>query len=57
MDFLSRSVGMMLIGVALYRNGVITGTRSAAFYRRMAMVGLGVGLPARCHRAGMGGGA
>ena len=44
-DFLSRSVGMMLIGVALYRNGVITGTRSAAFYRRMAMVGLGVGLP------------
>ncbi len=44
-DFLSRAVGMMLIGVALYRNGVITGERSTAFYRRMARTGLGVGLP------------
>ena len=44
-DFVSRAVGMMLIGVALYRNGVITGTRSTGFYRRTAMVGLGVSLP------------
>ena len=44
-DFVSRAVGMMLIGVALYRNGVITGARSTGFYRRTAMVGLGVGLP------------
>lgn len=44
-DFLSRAVGMMLIGVALYRNGVITGDRPAVFYRRMARTGLGVGLP------------
>ena len=44
-DFVSRAVGMMLIGVALYRNGVITGDRSTAFYRRMARTGLGVGLP------------
>ena len=44
-DFFSRAVGMMLIGVALYRNGVMTGDRSTAFYRRMARTGLGVGLP------------
>lgn len=44
-DFLSRAVGMMLIGVALYRNGVLTGARPSAFYRRSAAVGLGVGLP------------
>ncbi len=44
-DFFSRAVGMMLIGVALYRTGVLTGDRSTAFYRRMARTGLGVGLP------------
>jgi len=44
-DFFSRAVGMMLIGVALYRTGVLTGERSTAFYRRMARTGLGVGLP------------
>lgn len=44
-DFFSRSVGMMLIGVALYRKGVVTGDRSTAFYRRLAVVGLGCGLP------------
>ena len=44
-DFLSRAVGMMLVGVALYRNGVMTGDRSTALYQRMARTGLGVGLP------------
>ena len=44
-DALSRAVGMMLIGVALYRNGVLTGDRSTAYYRRMATLGLAVGLP------------
>ena len=44
-DSLSRAVGMMLIGVALYRNGVLTGARPPAFYRRAAAIGLGVGLP------------
>lgn len=44
-DFLSRATGMMLIGVALYRNGVLTGDRSNAFYRRMSIIGLGAGLP------------
>lgn len=40
-----RAVGMMLIGVALYRTGVLAGQRSRRWYRRMAVVGLGVGLP------------
>ncbi|WP_420612383.1 DUF418 domain-containing protein [Candidatus Spongiisocius sp.] len=44
-DFFSRAVGMMLIGLALYRTGVLTGERSTAFYRRMARTGLGVGIP------------
>ena len=38
-DFLSRAVGMMLIGAALYRTGVITGNRSTAFHRRVARSG------------------
>ena len=44
-DFLSRAAGMMLIGVALYRTGIVTGDRSNAFYRRMSIIGLGAGLP------------
>jgi uncharacterized protein len=35
----------MLIGIALYRTGVITGDRPAAFYRRTATVGLAIGIP------------
>ena len=44
-DFFLRALGMMLIGVGLYRTGVITGRRSAAFYRRSLWWGLGIGLP------------
>lgn len=44
-DFFVRALGMMLIGVALYRLGVLDGTRSPIFYRRMALIGLGAGLP------------
>ncbi len=44
-DVFLRALGMMLIGVGLYRTGVITGGRSAAFYRRGAVWGLAVGLP------------
>ncbi|MCY3881979.1 MAG: DUF418 domain-containing protein [Chloroflexi bacterium] len=44
-DAFLRALGMMLIGVALYRTGVITGARSTAFYRRVAVWGLGIGLP------------
>ena len=36
---------MMLIGVALYRSGVLGGARSTRFYRRMALLGLSTGLP------------
>ena len=43
-DGVSRAAGMMLIGVALYRTGVITGDHPDALYRRMARTGLGVGL-------------
>ena len=44
-DNFLRALGMMLIGVALYRTGVITGARSPAFYRRVAVWGFGIGLP------------
>ena len=44
-DFGARALGMMLIGVALYRTGVITGECPRRFYVRMARWGLGVGLP------------
>lgn len=44
-DFTCRALGMMLIGVALYRDGTITGARSRASYRRMAAWGLGIGVP------------
>jgi uncharacterized protein len=44
-DFFLRALGMMLIGVALYRNGVITGERSERYYRGLARFGLGIGLP------------
>ena len=44
-DFFFRALGMMLIGVALYRTGIVNGKRSARFYKRMAVWGLGLGLP------------
>ena len=44
-DYFGRALGAMLIGVALYRTGVISGDRAPSFYRRMAAGGLGIGLP------------
>jgi len=44
-DFFLRSIGMMLIGVAFYRLGIATGKRSSKWYRRAAVIGLGLGLP------------
>ena len=38
-----RALGLMLIGVALYRLGVVQGQRDDSFYRRLAGWGLGVG--------------
>jgi uncharacterized protein len=40
-----RSGGLMLIGMALYKFGVITGERSRKFYAYMAVLGFIVGLP------------
>ena len=40
-----RAGGMMLVGMALYKLGVVAAARSAAFYRRMVVVGLCAGLP------------
>lgn len=44
-DFFLRALGLMWIGVALYKMGIMQGTRPHAFYRRMAIVGLSIGLP------------
>jgi uncharacterized protein len=40
-----KAAGLMLIGMGLYRTGVITGRAKASTYRVMVAVGLGVGLP------------
>ena len=40
-----RTLGLFMIGAALFRSGVITGT-SVATWRRVAAIGLGIGLPA-----------
>jgi uncharacterized protein len=37
--------GLMLLGMALMKLGVLSGERSPDFYRRMAVVGYGAGLP------------
>ncbi|MDE2763860.1 MAG: DUF418 domain-containing protein [Gemmatimonadota bacterium] len=40
-----RAGGMMLVGMALYRLGVLAAARPAAWYRRMVLAGLSSGLP------------
>ena len=37
--------GLMLLGMALMKLGIITGEREPGFYKRLALVGYGVGLP------------
>ena len=37
--------GLMMIGMALMKLGVLSGERSAGFYRRLALTGYGLGLP------------
>ena len=44
-DFFFRGLGMMLIGVAAYRSGFLTGRKSSDSYVRSARWGLGLGLP------------
>ena len=43
--FLWRSGGLMLVGMGLYKLGVLSAERSSSFYRRMASAGLALGLP------------
>ncbi len=44
-EFGGRALGMMLIGVALFRMGVLDGTRDPEADRRLVRWGFGVGLP------------
>lgn len=44
-EFFGRALAMMLLGVAVYRVGIIQGTRARGYYRRLAAIGLGVGIP------------
>ena len=44
-DYFGRALGAMLIGAALYRTGILTGALAPLFYRRLAVWGLGIGLP------------
>lgn len=39
-----RALGLMLIGVALHRFGIVQGARDLVYYRRIARWGLGVGV-------------
>lgn len=43
--FVWRAGGLMLVGMGLYKLGVLAAARSATFYRRMAVFGIGAGLP------------
>ena len=40
-----RAGGLMLMGMALYRWGLLTGRRTGSYYLGMAIVGFGIGLP------------
>jgi len=44
-NFFARSLGMMLVGMALFRWGILSAERSRRFYRRLASLGFGVGIP------------
>jgi uncharacterized protein len=39
----TRALGLMMLGVALYRVGIVQGHRDDTFYRRLAVWGLGTG--------------
>lgn len=44
-DIFSRALGMMLLGVGLFKLGVLHGTFSTAFYSKMVRYGFGLGIP------------
>ena len=43
--FLPQMTGLMLIGMALFKLGVLSAARSTAFYRRLGALGFGAGVP------------
>ena len=45
LDAFGRALGLMLIGVGLFRLGFVQGNASQAVYRRAAVWGFGVGVP------------
>ena len=40
-----RIAGLMILGMAFMKLGILSGQRDAGFYRRMALLGYGLGLP------------
>ena len=44
-DLLSRSFGMMLIGMACFSWGIFSNTLAKSFYKKLIFYGLGIGLP------------
>ena len=44
-EFFLRALGMMLVGMAFYTWGIVTAKRSDQFYKRLAIIGFGLGLP------------
>lgn len=40
-----RAMGMMLVGMGLYRQGVLSNEKSRSYYQRCVTIGLGLGLP------------
>ena len=45
LEFFCRALGMMLVGMAFYSWGILSGKRSLDFYVNMAFLGFGLGLP------------
>lgn len=44
-EFFGRALGMMLVGIAFYSWGILTAQKSDLFYRRLVLIGFGIGLP------------
>jgi uncharacterized protein len=44
-DFFGRSIGMMLIGMAAFKTGIIDGQKTASFYLKMSFWGFAIGIP------------
>ncbi|MCP4425993.1 MAG: DUF418 domain-containing protein, partial [Chloroflexi bacterium] len=44
-DYSGRAFGMMLMGMAFFSWGILLGKRSDAFYKKMAVLGFGLGVP------------